>query len=163
MTALLFTFILASAGQKPVVPPPPLVRVFVKTEAMGDAMELGARRDSVRDLRDALASKKKTISVVSDEDKADVIVEVLERTTTVPKVVFGGGSPNSGPPGTGMAGPVRNVHLRVKLIYGQEFLPFANKNSPIESSGGWKTAAEDIAKQMDKWVAEHRDALLAGR
>jgi hypothetical protein len=151
----------APTGQAPA--PARVVRVFVHTDDLGDAPELAGRRDSVKDLRDALAGKKKTVAIVSERDRADVVVEVVDRAVTIPKVVFGV-APAAGPAGTGPARPAKAVHLRVKLAYGEkDELPFANKNAPIESSGGWKAAAEDIAKQLDKWIAAHRDELLSGK
>jgi len=149
----------APAGQA--APPAQLVRVFIYTDDVGDAAELAARRDSVKDLRDALADKKKTVAIVSEKERADVVVEVADRAVTIPKVAFGV-APAAGPPGAGPARPARAVHLRVKVTYGEKNgLPFTNKNAPIESSGGWKSAADDIAKQLDKWIAAHREELLA--
>jgi hypothetical protein len=40
---------------------------------------------------------------------------------------------------------------------------FANKNSPLESNGGWKSAADDVAKQIDKWIVDHQAQILAAR
>jgi hypothetical protein len=162
-TAILaFSLLLSSAPtQGGAAPAPQLVRVFVYTDDTGDAAELAGRRDSVKDLREALAGKKKTVTVVSDQTGADVVVEVTDRSVTIPKVVIGVG-PVAGP-GT-PPHPARAAHLKVKARYGKDAeLPFTNKNSPIESSGGWKGAAEDIAKQMEKWITSHRAELLAGR
>jgi hypothetical protein len=163
--AFLGAFFLLS-GQAPpgqTVASPQLVRVFVHTDELGDAAELAARRDSVKDLRDALADKKKTLVIVSERDRANVVIEVVDRAVTIPKVAFGV-VPASGPTGAGPARPAKAVHLKVKLAYGEkDELPFTNRNSPIESSGGWKSAADDIAKQLDKWIATHREELLAGK
>jgi hypothetical protein len=160
--ALFLLFSQAPAGQA--TAPPQLVRVCVVTDDLGDAPELAGRRESVKDLRKALADKKKTVTIVSEKDRADIVVEVVDRAVTIPKFVFGGGGPASGPTGAGPARPAKAVHLRVKLTYGEKGeLPFTNKNAPIESSGGWQAAAEDISKQLDKWIAAHREELLAGR
>jgi hypothetical protein len=148
----------APAGQAKT--PPALVRVFVHTDELGDGAELAARRDSVKDLREALAEKKKTVVIVPEKDRADVVVEVVDRAVTIPKVAFGVG-PTAGPAGSGPATPAKAVHLKVKLSYGEKGeLPFTNKNAPIESSGGWKAAADDIARQLDKWITAHREELL---
>lgn len=141
--------------------PPSLVRVYVYTEAARDDPEFEARRDSVRDLRAALAEKKKDLVLADSEDAAHVSVEVVERTVTLPKVVFGTGvrsGQGTGVPGP--AGPVREVHLRVELTWGDESVVFTNKNSPVESGGGWRSAATDIAKQIDKWIVDHRAQIL---
>src|SRR6186713_2022033 len=65
------------------------VRVFVQTDDSGVAEELAARRTSVKDLSEALASHKKLFVVVDDEDKSEIQIEVLGRGLTVPKVVLG--------------------------------------------------------------------------
>lgn len=38
-----------------------------------------------------------------------------------------------------------------------------NTNRASDTESGWKSAAEDIAKQIDKWIAAHRAAILAAR
>jgi hypothetical protein len=165
MTALLLSAML-SARQAPAAPgaaPLRIVRVFVHTNASVDPAEVRAMRESVIDMRDALASKKKIVAIVDAEDKADVVIDVIDRAVTIPKVVFGGVAPATGPPGSGTPPPARAVHLRVKLIYQGEFVSFSNKNSAIESTGGWKSAAQDIAKQMDKWLTEHQAEIFAGK
>jgi len=40
---------------------------------------------------------------------------------------------------------------------------FKNKTAPLESQLGWKQAAEDIAKQIEKWIADRRVAIVAAR
>jgi hypothetical protein len=86
------------------------------------------------------------------------VVEVVDRAVTIPKVVIGVG-PAGGPAGSGPATPARAVHLRVKLTYGEKSaLPFTNKNAPIESSGGWKSAAEPGPGMLNSrsWTAPPR-------
>jgi len=159
MIALLFilNFLLPAQTSAGAQPSPQPVRVFVHTDDTGDGAELAGRRDSVKDLRDTLA-KKKSVIVVSGEDGADMVVEVTDRSDTIPKVVIGVG------PATG---PAKAVHLRVKVTYGKkeekEERLFSSKTSAMEASGGWRAAADDIAKQLDKWIAANREALLAGR
>jgi hypothetical protein len=68
---------------------PALLRVYVKTDEGGQRDELAARRESVKDMTEALTAKKKTFTVVEKEADADVVVEVLDRAVNVPKVVMG--------------------------------------------------------------------------
>jgi hypothetical protein len=143
------------------LPHPALVRVFVHTDDDGDPSELAARRESVKDLSDALAEKKKTIAIVTDEDAADLAIEVRDRSLTVPRVVFGVGARPGQPPG-GDA-PMRAVVLRVVLIWAGEPFEFRNKNTVAETRPGWKSAADDLAKQIDKWIAERRNEILRRR
>jgi hypothetical protein len=126
-----------------------LPRVYVSTDPAGDKNDLRDRQQSVKDLRGALASKKKTLVVSDSEERSDITVEVIDRATTVPKVRIG-----VAPPG----GPARAVHLRVRLTRGSEDpVEFTNTNTVIETSGGWTAAADDIAKQIEKWIAGHKD------
>lgn len=146
------------------VPDPALVRIFVQTEESGEGSELAGRRQSVKDLALSIASKKKTLAVVDAALKADLVLEVVDRGVTVPKVVMGY-FPRPGDPASiaGMGGPVRIVVLRARLSDGHESPIFSNKNKPSESKGGWQSAADDIAGQIEKWVKERRDAILAKR
>jgi hypothetical protein len=154
--------VLTLVGQaNPTTSDPKLVRVYVFTEA-GETAEIAALRESVKDVSARLAGKKKTVVIVDDEDRADVLIEVVERSRTVPRVVFGvavaarPGQPSVPP-------PQRVVHLRVKLTHREESVELKNKNSPLESAGGWKSAADDIAKQCERWMVEHHARLLASR
>lgn len=147
-------------------PNPALVRVFVHTDDLGDSRELAERRESVRDLTKAVANKKKTLAAMDVKAGSDVVLEVLERTVFVPKVVIGL-SPRPGDPtnmpGMGMNGPVRQVILRVKLTAGGDPLILTNKNKPAESTQGWKSAADDIGGQVEKWIAERKGEILNKR
>ena len=166
MSCVLVLFWTAMVGvthQSKAAVPHRLVRVYVHTDDTGDVVEVSARRDSVKELRAALADKKKDLVLVEGRDGADVVVEVVDRTVTIPRVVFGT-SPRSGqPPDARTAGLARAVHLRVTLTYRDEPTIFDNKNTLIESNGGWQSAADDVAKQVDKWIVDHRAQILAGR
>lgn len=139
------------------VPQAKLVRVYVKTDDGGQQAELAARRESVRDMADALAAKKKTFTVVEREADADVLIEVLDRALYVPKVVMGVG-PRIGDPSSipGMAAPVRSPVLRVRVTQGRTANVFTNKNKDADSARGWKSAAADLAGQIEKWLKTSR-------
>jgi hypothetical protein len=140
---------------------PSLIRVYVDTRAgVGDAAALS---QSAKDLTAALAGKKKLFTIVEDEDKADVALEVQERTVTVPKIVIGIGSgPGSNPASTA---PVREGRLHVggSLVHADESIEIRRKNRVNDHPGGWKSAAEDIVKQVEKWVSARRAKILAAR
>ena len=168
IVALLFTLSLAASLSGQPQLDPKIIRVFVQTDDGGDASELAARRESVRHLEAHFAGKKKAaIAVVTAEGDADVIVEVEQRSVTVPKVVIGlsggMGSPGSRP-GAPVV-PVRVVKLQVTVAMAKDSDPveIANKNRVNENESGWKSAAEDVAKQVEKWIAEHRAAIIAAR
>ena len=150
----------AQAGQASGLAPS-LVRVFVHTDEDGEATELAARRQSVKDLASAIASKKKSLAPVDAEENADVVLTIDDRALTVPKIVFGIGARPGQPPGGG--GVVRVVVLHVTLTWNDRSTKFSNKNKPFENPRGWKSAADDIASQVDKWIAAHRADILQGR
>ena len=157
------------ATQQPATPAPDpkLIRVHVQTDEGGDPIELEARRDSVKHLSVAVAEKKKAMVVVSSVSDADVFVNVKERGFTVPKVVIGlsggMGSP-SGRPGPASQ-PVRIAQLRVTLQIAGDTNPtaIANKNRVNENESGWKSAANDVVKQLEKWIDDHREAIIEAR
>jgi hypothetical protein len=158
-------FVLASQ-RKAAVPQAPvsssLVRVHVHTDEGGDAGDLEGRRESVKDLSKALAGNVKHLVVVDDEAAADVVLEVIDRGVTIPKVVIGVGARPGQPLGAGEA-LARAVHLRVKLTRGNEAVAFTNRNTALEQNLGWKSAADDIAKQVDRWIVDHSKQIVAPR
>ena len=171
VVALLLSATLGASQQAPAPTPqldPKLIRVHVQTDEGGHPDELEARRESVKHLASAIAGKKKAGLVVADnEDAADVVVEVEQRGVNVPKVVIGlsggMGSP-SGRPGAPMT-QVRVVKLGVTVAIARDGDPIEiiNKNRPNETESGWKSAAEDVVKQVEKWIADHREAIIEAR
>ena len=172
MTSLLLTIaLLAGAGQPQVVaaqPDPRIIRVHVTTADGGHPDELAARRASLDQLVASLAGQKKgtSLAVVDEDAKADVVVDVIQRSVTVPKVVFGLGPSRSG----GASSPSMNpqtrhaiLHVTLHLAAGSDRVEFKNKNRAIESERGWKTAADDIAKQLEKWIADRRSEIIKAR
>ena len=171
IVALLLSMSLVAGWQSPTATPqldPKLIRVHIQTDEGGDPSELAARRESVKHLLSAIAGKKKAGLIVADtEDAADVVVEVEQRGITVPKVVIGlsggMGSPHGRPgPATQQ---VRIVKLGVTIAIAREGDPseLTNKNRPNETASGWKSAADDVAKQVEKWIADHREAIIEAR
>jgi hypothetical protein len=140
---------------------PRLIRVWVTTDDGGHPEELAARRDSVKHLSEALAKQKKLLVLVDKEDLADLTVEVSERRVDVPSVVIGVGARPGQPPGAGA--PARTVQLRVALDWRHGDGALMNNNKPLESQRGWASAADDIAKQIERWVTEHRQRLIDAR
>ena len=89
------------------------------------------------------------------------MITVKDRAVTVPKVAIGVvpmGRIGSPPPG-----PIRELHLTVTLSSGGNVVEITNKNVARESTGGWGAATADVAKQVEKWIAEHKKAILALR
>ena len=170
--ALLVLFSLG-AGQLPATATPPpdpkLIRVHVQTDDTGDPIDLEARRESVRQLVAAIAARKKSgmVTVPDGADNMDVFVKVQERGVTIPKVVIGlggGMGPQAGRPGPA-ATPVKTVQLRTRiaLARGGDPVTITSKNRAMDSEAGWKSTAEDIAKQIEKWIADNKTAILEAR
>lgn len=164
---LVITF-LGATGQVyeiPAQPDPRLIRVYVHTAEGGHPDELAARRLSLDHLSAALAAQKKgkSLTVVDAESKADVVVDVLQRSVTVPKVVFGLVPSRSGGASSPSMNPqVRHavLHVTLHMAAGSDRVEFKNKNRAAESENGWKSAAGDIAKQIEKWTADRRSEII---
>jgi hypothetical protein len=74
-------------------------------------------------------------------------------------VVVGVGARPGQPPGA----PARSVQLVVLLDWRDDDLKVMNKNEPLEAPGGWASAANDVAKQIQQYITEHRERILAAR
>jgi hypothetical protein len=162
--AVLCLLILQSAGVSQA--DPALIRVYIDTRThAGDVGGLAERQQSGKDLATALAGKKKLVTIVDDEDKADVVLEVQDRMVTVPKIVIGIGPRPGQPTDPATTLPVQQAQLRVSvsLAHADESIEIKNKNRANDHPGGWKSAAEDIAKQVEKWVTDRRSTILAAR
>lgn len=168
---LLFLLALGQTGQPPMAPAQPdprIIRVYVITADGGHPDELAARRASVAHLAASIAGQKKgtVLAVVDAESKADLVVDVIQRSIDVPKVVFGLGPSRSG----GASSPSMNpqtrhavLHVTLHMAAGSDRVEFKNKSRSIESERGWKSAADDIAKQIEKWIADRRAEIIKAR
>jgi hypothetical protein len=158
----LIALTMQGGAAKAVPPPDPsLIRVRVETGATGEASELAGRNTSVKDLAEAVAGKKKSLVSVTADEKADVTVEVVQRALDVPKVVIGMGSRPGEPPG-GMT-TLKTGKIRVALRFGDMQVSLQNKNKAYDNPRGWKSAAEDLADQIDKWVGQYRAEIIKSR
>lgn len=172
VTSLLLSLIaFTQAGQATAVSAqtdPRIIRVHVITADGGHPDELAARRASVEHLAAAIAAQKKgaVLAVVDEESKADVVVDVIQRSVSVPKVVFGLGPPRSGGASSPSMNPQTrhaNLHVTLHMAAGSDRVEFKNNNRAIESEQGWKSAAGDISKQIEKWTADRRAAIIKAR
>jgi hypothetical protein len=148
-------------------PNPLLILVHVHTDEGGSAEDRAARRASVTHLAAAFAALKKgkAFVAVDDEASADVVIEVRHRGLVMPKVAIGLGTMGTRPGSRAPVIPARVVQLQVTMAAPgvSDPVEVANKNRPPDHERGWKSAAEDIAKQAEKWIAEHRAAILKAR
>jgi hypothetical protein len=173
MTSLLLVIaLLGVAGQAyemPVQPNPRLIRVHVLTAEGGHPDELAARRESLDHLAAAIEGQKKgsVLVVVDAVSKADVVVDVIQRSLVVPKVVIGLAPSRSGVGGSSpsMNQRVRHavLHVTLHMAAGSDRVEFKNKNRATESPKGWQSAADDVAKQIEKWIAGRRSEIIKAR
>jgi hypothetical protein len=167
---LVLSLCLLAAAQAPSTPPTPdpqLIRVHVRTDDGGIAEELAARRESVAHLSTAIAAQKKgkAFVIVADEAAADVVIAVMHRGLTVPNVTIGLGTMTTRPGVRAPVAPTRQAELYVTMAApgAADPVEVTNKNRAADSDRGWKSAADDIAKQAEKWISEHRAAILKAR
>jgi len=162
IVAVLCLLSLASAGSAQT--DPALVRIYIDTRPEATDAGLPDRQQSGKDLAAALGGKKKLFTIVDDEDKADVVLHVQGRAVTVPKIIIGI-SPRPGQAADPTARPALEAQLRVdiSLTHADESVEMRNKNRAYDNPGGWKSAAEDIAKQIEKWVGDRRAKIMAAR
>jgi hypothetical protein len=141
-----------------------LVRVYIDTRPDNADAGLPDRQQSGKDLAAALGGKKKLFTIVDDEARADVVLHVEGRAVTVPKMIIGI-SPRPGQAADPTMRPTPEAQLRVgvSLARADESVEMKNKNRAYDNPGGWKSAAEDIAKQIERWVGDRRAKILAAR
>lgn len=154
LALVVVSFLMQSQTQTPA---DALIRVCVLPADDAGGTDL---RESAKALSKAFADKKKDLAITA-EAGADVVVTVTDRAVTVPKVAIGLVSP--GRMGSPAPGPIRELHLTVTLSSGGDVVEITNKNVARESAGGWGSATDDVAKQVEKWIAEHKKAILARR
>ena len=159
VVSLVVACVVQAGAAKPAPPPPNpnLIRVYV--DAGGD--DDTALNTSVKDLAEAIADRKKSLASVDDVEKADVTVEVVQRTTEIPKLVIGIGSRPGEPPGGSM--PAKTGKLQIKVRFGAMQVSLESKNKAYDNPRGWKSAAEDLAEQIDKWVGQYRAEIIKSR
>ena len=141
-----------------------LVRVYVFAVSApgGEAAVAAGRADSVKDLQAALR-KSSSLSVVDDRAQADVAVEVVGRDDeeTGETVSVTTSSPVSGAQHVDTTKPKDSV-VRVKVTAGSDTLN-------MQGSGGgalttrWRTAANNAAKAIERWIKTNHAKLLAAR
>jgi hypothetical protein len=146
-----------SVGQPP--PAANLIRLCVLPAARTN--EAADLFESAKDLSAAFATRKKDLAVVATPEHADVVVTVTNRTVTIPKIAIGVVPENR--PGAPASGPVRMMHVRITLAAGKDEIEINSKESALEPTTTWKLAAEDVVKQVEKWIADHKAALMANR
>lgn len=104
-------------------------------------------RDTVKDLREAIADRK-SLTVAQDRDSAAIVLIVMGRETQGVTAGF-------------LGNPARDRSIRVQFHYGdvQTEMSASAQGGTLGSGGSWGKAAGKIAKQVDQWVAKNANAL----
>ena len=141
------------------------VRVFVFTAESGGSpgdSAAAARVDSMKDLQAALRSKS-GLSLVDGREQADVMIEVLDRgdQETGETVSVTTSSPVTGTPHTDTTRS-KDAVVRVKLVVGDEVLNLQGSGSG-DTTRRWRTAANNVAKVIERWIKAHRASVMAAR
>jgi hypothetical protein len=129
-------WLLAAGAPAPAPPQASPERLLVFCGSVSkDGFENPDVRDSVRDLRDALGGKKKTLRLVEAPEAADVQVMVEGREEI---------------------GDAHTVYVRLVVGGLEESLRGSD-------DWFWTRAADDLAGQVDRWLKLNRGRLLARR
>jgi len=107
LAVVIVSFLMQS--QSP-APAEALIRVCVLPAGDAGAVDF---RESAKDLSASLADKKKDLLIVTELDRPDVTITVVDRSVTVLK--FAVGVMPTGRPGAPATGPVRAMHITVTL------------------------------------------------
>ena len=130
------------------LPDRPAVYCAAALEASGFVdKDLGARRDSAADLAKALA-RDANVEIVDAADKADVVVEILERTQT--RKITGTRYTKTGPAYT----TTSTSFLRARVRAGGSESVLEGRSGGFTES--WRAAAGDLARKVAGWVASAR-------
>jgi len=142
----------ANAGEKPMGPPVPL---FLTTPAAagGFTDPNKERADSMKDLAEALGSKK-NIRLVAAKEDAKIVIEVTDR----------GVREDSGKYTKAFGGKNEVKRVHVKLSVGEFSTDLAGESAGGGFGGGpgrgaWKKASYKVADQIENWIEENRGQL----
>jgi hypothetical protein len=127
--------LLAAAGSAQAQKAPPERLLVFCGGVSKDGFQNPDVRDSVRDLRGALSGKKKTLRLVDDPERADVLVIVEGRDEV---------------------GDDRTVYA--KLVVGELEESLRGSDDWL-----WSLAANGVADQVDRWLKANRPRLMARR
>ncbi|HEX6739943.1 MAG TPA: hypothetical protein VF310_16815 [Vicinamibacteria bacterium] len=124
----------AAAAEPARSPQPDRLLVYCTGAASPEGLQSPDVADSARDLREALADKKKTLRLTDDPQAADVQIIVDSR----------------------QGGPIKTVYAT--LITGSH-----EERLVASDDLFWTFAAENLAGQVDRWLKFNRVPLMAAR
>jgi len=139
---------LHAAKQPPVSKIPVLVRSVAATGGFTDPDK--GRSDSVKDLTRQIKDASKVLRIVTTEEQATIVLEVLSR----------GNGIDQGPALTPFGGPTpKHGSLTVRLTTGTFTADFTGTGGVTGAVSGYRRAAYEVVKQLEKWVKENRERL----
>jgi len=132
------------------------VAVITQTAQFEDQAQKD-RLDSVKDLKQALGRKKKTLRLVENTEEAAVVIEVIARgeqtqdTKTLERGLSGRLEQRSD----------KDKVLRLKLTVAEYSTEIEGRHEDGEFviATSWSTAAFDGADKIDKWIKTNRSKL----
>jgi hypothetical protein len=125
------------------------VPVFVKSAGTdgGFTDPSKNRQDSMKDLQKRL-EKSKVVRLVPSESEAVAIIEVLDRTTTRE---------------TNLWGRQNRSSVAVRLHAGDYSTEFSGESGSKGVMTGYGAAAAKVADQVESWIRENRERLMAAK
>jgi len=138
ISAITLTFLFAAEK------PQDKIAVFVKSGgSLGGLTDPSKdRQDSIKDLLKKLKDSD-SLRLVDSESDALAVLIVLDRGTKRTSMIGG-------------MGAYDRMYLNVRLIAGDYSVEFTG-----ESNNGYSAAAGKVVKQLEAWVKDNRDRLLA--
>ena len=164
VAAVMFVLASASVTAANQQASPDFIRVHVFTASADSSTssdrQIKEREDSADDLREALqatAGRLEMIQLVEDQDRADVVIEVLSREEQMMSR-----APTAGNLGSRRMEPVAP---RERRVFVRLTVPAVDHTDDIEGldRGGWRRVAENVAVQIDAWIRTNLDAIRATR
>jgi hypothetical protein len=158
MAVLLGLATWVSAGE------PPRELINVHCQALGEdgfvSKDVG---DSTRDVAKALEGKKKTLRLVDDPSQADVVITVVDRA------VEGTGereyrtTTSRSKSGKRRTTRTSSKEKTVKVVYAElQAGKFTQKMTGVDSAF-WSFAASNLARDIDSWLKENHEQIMALR
>ena len=137
------------------------VRVYLFTAPAAQFVDQKSkgRADSLKDVRDRMKGKK-TLQLVDSVEEADLSVEIIERVFQQT-----GNSTSTFKPYVGVETTAESKpSIHVTLTAGTYSTELYGSQITVWGKGGvWRSAAEGLASDVEKWVKENHEQLIAGR
>ena len=166
--AMLTLAAVASVGAFETQRPPAPVKVFCFVEENASGFidqKVQALRDSLKDVKDSIGKKKDWMKLVDSRDDADIVVQVVSRTIDGSGRVESTASSYTDDKGrtsraTGSTREIMNYNLAAVMRVGDYTNELTGSVPDTYILGGpWRTAANQVAGELEKWVKDNYSRL----